>query len=366
MSFPTGEDVAFFSHFMRLKEIEGVITAARPELTGLTAVVGPQLALTIELPASRSGTHNRVVLASGRGGHPHWLIVGSRSYDLLSFVWGLETPDTQLRDALLATYDACLAKSEVASPWRWAEPLQSTVVRVADGLTAAGLDVEGVVSANRLMPDVIERAGRPRWIPTHVGDALRVKMQWGMATLARKATLGWVFDVSDHVLTRRVDLARCVTGTSSTSPGIVTDDADLLVKAVARAVKETEWAPGEGRISHSAIGNGTHLLDATAAWWLRELGYPSVEADAAGAPGVSGPLYVVATSKRCGLGAVKTAFADAALHRKPLVMFAGGGYTRDASAWAAKASVALYVIDGESRRIFAANALASEHVPDVI
>ena len=40
-----------------------------------------------------------------------------------------------------------------------------------------------------------------------------------------------------------------------------------------------------------------------------------------------GPLYVVTTGKRCGLGAVKTAFADAALERKPLVMFAEGGYT---------------------------------------
>ena len=79
-----------------------------------------------------------------------------------------------------------------------------------------------------------------------------------------------------------------------------------------------------------------------------------------------GPLYVVTTGKRCGLGAVKTAFADAALERKPLVMFAEGGYTRDALTWANKASVALYEIDSQSLGIYAVSALATEHVPHVI
>ena len=215
------------------------------------------------------------------------------------------------------------------------------------------------------MPDKFDGAGKPHMIPPNFGDALRIKMSWGLGTLARKATLGWVFDANDHLVTRRIDFARYVTGTISPSPGFTTDDADLLVQAVTRAVGEAEWAPGEGRVPDSEISYGTHPLDAAAAWWLREIGYPGVEAHAGHEIGACGPLYVVTTGKRCGLGAVKAAFADAALERKPLVMFAAGGYTRDASAWANKASVALYGVD-QSLGIYAVSALATEHVPQVI
>src|SRR4051812_28845389 len=101
MSFPTADEVAAFSLFLRLTGIQRLVTEARPELTELTAVAGLPLALTIELPVSPSGTHNRVVLASGRGGYmPHWLIVGSRTYDLLSSAWEFEITESQLRDAL--------------------------------------------------------------------------------------------------------------------------------------------------------------------------------------------------------------------------------------------------------------------------
>jgi hypothetical protein len=366
MSFPTAEEIALFTHHLRLTEIERLITEARPELAGLTAVVGLPLALTIELPASPSGAHNRVVLASGRAHIPHWLIVGSRTYDQLTSAWDHETAAGELRDAMLATYDACLAKTEIASPWRWAESIQSTIVRIADGLAAVGLDVDGVVSGNRLMPDLIERVRMPHYVQTYIGDALRIKMGWGIGTLARKATLGWVFDANDNVVTRRVDLARYITGMISPSPGMATDDADLLVQAVTRAVNEAEWSPLEGRLSHSSISSGAHSLDAAAAWWLRELGYPGVEAHVEDDLGVSGPLYVVTTSKRCALGMVKAAFADAALRRKPLVMFAEGGYTRDAASWAHRASVVLFQIDCQSLAINGANALATEHIPRVI
>jgi len=127
----------------------------------------------------------------------------------------------------------------------------------------------------------------------------------------------------------------------SPSPGFVTDDADLLVQAVTRAVNEGEWDPLEGHISPSATCYAEHPLDAAAAWWLRELGYPSVEAQPSDELGAGGPFRVVTSGKRCGLNAVKTAFADAAVERKPLVMFAQGGYTSGARSFAHKASVAL-------------------------
>src|SRR3954451_9096870 len=133
MSFPSADEVAAFLLYLRLTGIQRLVTEARPELTGLTVVAGLPLALPIGLPPSPAGYHNRVVLASARGGYmPHWLIVGSRPYDLVQSAWDFETADSQLRDALLANYDACIAKSEIASPWRWAEPCQSTVVSVAD------------------------------------------------------------------------------------------------------------------------------------------------------------------------------------------------------------------------------------------
>jgi len=287
---------------------------------------------------------------------------------ILSAPFGrLQTPEEQLRDALLATYDACFAKSEIASPWRWAEPFRSTVVLVAEGLTERGLVVEGVVSSNRLMPDRIEGVAKPHWVQAAFGDAVRIKMPWGLSTLARKPTLGWVLDANDYLLTRRIDLARHLTGTTSPSPGLVTDDAGLLVQAVSRAVAEAEWAPGEGRISQSDINNAPRRLDAAAAWWLRELGYTGVEPRCVSGSlqGVTGPLHVVTTDKRCRLRDVKNAFADASLNGKPLVMFAEGGYTRNATAWANTASVALFGIDAQSR-IWAASALATEHIPQVI
>lgn len=110
MNFPTADETALFLHFMRLTAIRDRVVEARPDLTELTAVAPP--VLTIDLPASPTGFHNRVVLARGRGHVPHWLIVGSRGRDFVNGVWDLETADEQLRDALLATYDACLAKSE--------------------------------------------------------------------------------------------------------------------------------------------------------------------------------------------------------------------------------------------------------------
>ena len=50
---------------------------------------------------------------------------------------------------------------------------------VADGLAKGGLDVEGVVSSNRLMPDKFDGAGKPHRIPTNFGDALRIEISLG-------------------------------------------------------------------------------------------------------------------------------------------------------------------------------------------
>lgn len=361
MSLPTSADIGRFSLFIRLTAISNLIGEARPELAKLTAVTGVAPMLTIELPKDRFGYDNSVVLA--RVATPYWLMIGPWNFDLISLAWSLSTTNEELRDALLAVYDACFAKTEIASPWRWAEAAQTTVVRVADGLTKCGVEVQGVVSANRLMPDQFEGADKARLVQDHLGDVLRVKMAWGIGTLARKATLGWVFDANDHLVTRRIDLGPYATGSVSPSPGWRTDDAEQLVQAIAKAVSDGQWDLGAGDPTRIDNYLAADPLDVAAAWWLRELGYSAVKHDGAG---IRGPLNVITTTRRVGLAMVKTAFADAALAQKPLVMFAEGGYSKDASRWANEAAVALYEIDRESMRIFAASSLATEHIPQVV
>jgi hypothetical protein len=108
----------------------------------------------------------------------------------------------------------------------------------------------------------------------------QICLEFDDPTRDRFGQIDQLFDANNHVVTRRVDFARYLTGTISPSPGFATDDADLLVQAVTRAVDEAEWDPVEGRISHSKISYGTHPLDAAAAWWLSEQSSFRTPADA--------------------------------------------------------------------------------------
>lgn len=369
MSFPTADEVASFALFTQLDTIRDLVLDARPDLSQHTEVGAREgkLMLTVDLPPTRAGYARRVILGRVHGNHlPYWLIVGSQTRDTFEFAWELSTPRESLRDSLLATYDACLSGGRLESPWRWSEPRHATVVRIADGLDAKGVEVTGVVATNRLMPDAIEGARAPHSVPLEFGDALRVEMTWGTAVLARKPTLGWVLDANDHLRTRRLDLGSFATGSTSRSPGLSSDDSDLLISAVVGALQAGPWDFPDGELKHAQLPYSDYPQDGVTAWWLRELGYPDARPRGCDLPGVDGPFHVVTHSKRCGLGTVKTAFADAALAHKPLVMFAEGGFTRDASRWADQARIALYTLYNEVHRISASSALAEEHVPKVI
>lgn len=228
------------------------------------------------------------------------------------------------------------------------------------------MEITGVAGANRTIPDEVQGSRAPVAVPESFGDALRVKMPWGTGTLARKPTLGWVFDAHDGLLTRRLDLAMFATGASRGVPGLVTDDPELLVRGVVGAVQAGPWEALAGEVSPVDVEGTEQPLQAAAAWWLREFGYAGVEPPMWDHPGVRGPVHVVVTETFCRLGAIKTAFADAAVEGKALVIFSVGGYTRDATAWADRAGVALYSMHPNSYRAYPASALAREHVPKLI
>jgi hypothetical protein len=235
---------------------------------------------------------------------------------------------------------------------------------VADSLIESGIQVQTVVSANRVKREPDEEELRATVIDPAFGDALRVKMPWGIGTLARKAQLGWVFDVQTTDSTRRVDLAEALTGVASVSPGLITDDAELLVQGVTRIATGAEPLRVNGSIS--PLDSHPRRLEATSSWWLRELGYSGFEADASADGAVTRTCHVVTSHRRFGLSALKKAYADAALERKSLVVFTEGGYTRDARRWADKARVALFAVGQELAHIRPASAFAAEHIPDVL
>jgi hypothetical protein len=69
------------------------------------------------------------------------------------------------------------------------------------------------------------------------------------------------------------------------------------------------------------------------------------------------------TTRRCTLGDIKAAFADAALAGKTLITFGTQGYTRDALTWADKARVPMFTIYSQNYQLSANNSLAEEHMP---
>jgi hypothetical protein len=345
--------------FLQLTGVRAALVEARPSIAKRVVVHG-RPALTVDLPSGFC-----VVLGRFRTLSMHcWMIVARQGGEYIESAWHVSTPEEHLRDAVLAIYDACVTGAALPTPWCWSEPSRSTVVQVADSLIESGIQVQTVVSANRVKREPDEEELRATVIDPAFGDALRVKMPWGIGTLARKAQLGWVFDVQTTDSTRRVDLAEALTGVASVSPGLITDDAELLVQGVTRIATGAEPLRVNGSIS--PLDSHPRRLEATSSWWLRELGYSGFEADASADGAVTRTCHVVTSHRRFGLSALKKAYADAALERKSLVVFTEGGYTRDARRWADKARVALFAVGQELAHIRPASAFAAEHIPDVL
>lgn len=368
MSFPTSGERHSFALFLHLTGIRGVITEQRPDLADRTTVSehGP-LALTIDLPNDARGYHRRVVLHVDRSiPGAHWGIIGPHSGTLTTQTWRLDTPDQHLAHAAIALHDAILHNTDLPSPWRWEEPETSTIVTIADHLADQGLHITAVAGHNRCISDRNEGDERARDVPAHFGPALRIQTAYGTFTLAHKPTLGWVLDGNDGLSTRRLDIGGHATGTPSLHPGITDIDPHGLASAVKSAVSEPMWSAGDDTSPPAQIGQASPTLIAAAAWWMRELGYPETTTHGWDEEEITGPIHFVATTKRCGLAAVKIAFADAAVNRKQLAMFTPEGFTRDACTWADQAGAALYHTSADGDRIYPRTALAAEHLPQVL
>lgn len=365
MEFPSSSEIRWFADSLKLEGLKQCLLSAHPDLRAVTSLSQAQpMALGLDLPPDRRGFGRRVV--AGRvatRSSAHWLIVGARSTELMTSIWDLATHDEVLRDAIVATYRACMAESDLPSPWRWAEAERSFIVRVADALVVEGVAVSAVAQQNRLVPDATEGASSPRPIPLAFGEALRLEADWGNATLSRKPTLGWVLDADDHLITRRLDLGYFMNGVSSKAPGLEAEDPEELASAVARATRTATWQPTDGHI-RLALFLGDSPLHEAVAWWMRQLGYPETEThDRYDGPVFYGDWYIHVATRRCTLSDVKTAYADAAMDGRPLIMFGTRGFTRDAAVWAVKARIPAFNIAGEDYQLSASNALAEEHVP---
>jgi hypothetical protein len=366
VDFATGGEIASFIQMIQFDHLKRLVLKSRPDLEGK---VSTRLnTVMIDLPPHNNDPCPRVVLGSvTRGTQPRWLILGNAGFTLKSSVWDLSTSEECLVHAALEMYAACVEERAVSSPWRWAESEQSPIVEAAEILSHQGHDVEAVASTNRLVPDPIEGNDPPSSVPVGFGDALRIKLDRGVATLARKPTLGWVLDVSNHFVTRRLDLGFYSTGETSTQPGLQSEDIAEVVRAVERALAALPWGPLEGTLDALDVRLEESPLHHAVAWWMRELGYPGTYASELRPDVVSSVKVKVMTKKSpAGLADVQRAFAQATVEEMKLCVFSAEGFTRSATRWADTAGAPLFNIWGDEYRLTAANSQAQERMPTIM
>lgn len=357
MTFPTSDQLSSFALFLRLTSLRDAVVAARPDLDHLTSVHEARpLGLVLNLPDDSSGYWQRVSMSRT---HNAWIIAFPRQTTIETSAWDLATEDRTLRDAFLAVYDAWNAATPLPSPWRWAESERNLAVEVADELVDKGLDVDAVVSGNRLVPGV--PGTEPRHVAGDLGDAIRIRLEDGSVTLAENPHLGWVLDVGDGLTAHRVDLAAGATGQPSSHPGYITDDPRHLADVVVRLLADREW-PGDARPPFELCMAESPLREAVA-WWMRRLGYPTA---AVRGGDLRADQHVLLVERRCTLGHVQRGFADATVAGKALFVFSTKGYTRDARNWATRAKVPLFELWDEDYSLTASSPLAAAHLPCTI
>lgn len=359
MNLPTSADLRGLSTHLRLNRVRDTLLAERPDLAGEVSTERAST-LTIELPAHGDGSHRRVTLTVRPGMPGHCLVIGPGRTGLMQSVWPLDAGEEQLAGAVLAMYAACLNGTRVASPWRWGQAEESTITELADRMEETGMEVEAVVSDNRMALDPERRSG-VRTVPATLGDALRVRTRIGKATLARRPTIGWVLDLEDDDGLRRLDLAAAANADTSPLPGLATEDTSLLLAAVRRLLTAPEPRPEHPSRFHPGADPDQQTHEA-AARWLSSVGFRGIVFEPSGATPIAGPIHVVVARRRAGVTAVKVAYADAVLAGKPLVLFAGDGFTRDARAFADQAGVVLFAAWDRGAHMRPESDLAAEYV----
>lgn len=357
------------SDVLQLLQLRNSIGQLRPDLARLTSEPDGPL-ITIDLPDRPTDSRPRVVVAKAYAkGMLVWAIVGPAGRaGFVTTAWPTSSGTEDLRNATLAVYDACVAGRMPDSPWCWNQPEVTSVVRVADALTEAGVQVEFVVSTNRLIEDD-EDVGPDeayKWIPSTIGEALRIPTDWGSVTLAHRNGLGWVLDTSDEKNAWRMDLEELATGRPSDGPGLITEDTAHLVKAIERVVEsgDAQWNPLRFPRDPLAFAHSkTHDM---AGRWLHAMGFSTVTAPEYEGDEWGGPFQVVTDAKSWSLSALKAAYADATVAGKRLVVFSEAGFSAPAAKWASAASVPLFSWPPSHDRISPRSAAAEVLMPRVL
>lgn len=153
---------------------------------------------------------------------------------------------------------------------------RSPIVQLAEALSDGGLDVDAVVSTNRVVPSRHD-FGEGHWIDSSLGEALRLELEWGIAAVFLKPTLGWVMDVDSGLAIWRMDLGRSLTGLPSAAPCLVADQIETVAAVVRRVVEEGPSEPTDGRPPVEVLWDERPEIHA-AAWWMRQIGYARTDA----------------------------------------------------------------------------------------
>lgn len=356
------------SDVLQLLQLRDSIVEVRPELGPLLSEAQGPL-ITIDLPDKKADSRPRVVVARFNAKRMLvWTIVGhAGGAGFVTTAWPTSIGTAELRDATLAIYDACVSSRMPDSPWRWNQTMFTPVVRVADALADAGVQVDRVVSTNRFIEDDdLGPDEKYEWVPSPIGDALRILTNWGSVTLAHREGLGWVLDTSDQDNTWRIDLGEFATGDRSDAPGFVTEDTARIVEAVQRLVESGELPWNPLKFPRDPLAFAPIESHGAAGRWLHAMGFSTVAAPEYEGDTWDGPFQVVTDAKSWSLSGLKVAYANATVVGKRLAVFSEAGFSPPAEKWASAASIPLFSWPPTHDRISPRSSAAEVLMPGVL
>lgn len=358
--FPTSGEISSIMRHLRGVELESELRALRPDLSDAIRA-RPNGNVTIDLPATRVDASPKVVV--GRMADLHWLIAAGRPTTIEMSTWHRDTSISTICSATWAIYDAARHGLERPTPWRWDEAEVTPIVQAADLLERNGFSVTAVAANNRRVPNEFGDFRDSRTVPRDFGDALRIDLDWGSATLALKSTLGWVLDVSDHLITRRMPLGHHLPDGEPQGFWVQSDNVECVVAAAVSTLRKGRWHSLEGHIDGTDVPyfDDSKKTSFVVNWWLTELGFASSSASEA-------DLHIKVWSKDSPVSQsdVKGAYADAAVSGRSLIAVSTSRFSRTASSWLALARLPAFIADLEHLKLFAANDVGAAHIPALI
>ncbi|MEV7063696.1 hypothetical protein AB0N97_12965 [Streptomyces collinus] len=250
MPFPPRDMVAAFGIHLHFQSLERTLRERHPELAERVRFDDSQGRMLLKVLLSGAQS---VGLAHVRMGHSIVWAVLDPVLDSEPSLWPLNTPDEVLVDAVHAHASAQLTGEPLPSPWRWNESEPSEMTELADLLDVRGVRVRRVVAGNGYFAYGPRHAPKLDVFDGREGAFLEAEFPDAFVRVSLKPTLGWLVDV--HVPQwdgwGRVELAWCLRGTSSSTPGVPRADvsveelADLLCKGPEAWDTQPPWTPPE-------------------------------------------------------------------------------------------------------------------------